>query len=197
MVRQPWRLAIADILKVQLLLGARVGEVAGMTGAEVNRGKWLWTLPALRSKNGKQRVTPLVGCARAIVEARLEAAGDGLLFPSETGAPLTSNSVGTALYNRRHRMPIPPFTSHDLRRTAASMMLELGIPLDVIGAIVGHGSEDDRKLAHAESGTISNQILIERKTRALEKWDARLQAIIANEPQTNVVLFQVGQTPRG
>ena len=113
-----------------------------MEGSEVDCGKWLWTLPALRSKNGKQRVTPLVGHARAIVASRLDVAKDGLLFLSERGEPLTSNSVGTALYNRRDKLPIALVRSHDLRRTAASMMHAMGIARDTIGAIVGHGSDD-------------------------------------------------------
>ena len=72
--------AVCDALRVQLFVGARISEIIGMTGKEIDCVKWLWTLPAARSKNGKQRVTPLVGHARAIIEARLDAAGDELLF---------------------------------------------------------------------------------------------------------------------
>ena len=134
----------ADALRVQLLIGARISEVVGMTAEEVDRDKWIWTLPASRSKNKRTRTTPLIGLARAIVTARIEAAGDGPLFPSATGAPLTASCIGTALNTRRSKLPIAAFTSHDLRRTAASMMDSIGISRDVIGAIVGHGSGDDK-----------------------------------------------------
>jgi integrase len=183
--------AVADILKMQLLVGARVGEVAGMLAAEVDRGKWLWTLPASRSKNGKQRVTPLVGHARAIIASRLDNARDGLLFRSERGEPLTSNSVGTALYNRRRQMPIPVFKSHDLRRTAASTMLELGCSRDAIGAILGHDGGGDKSSRILTRHYLWSELIV-LKTRALEKWDRDLRAIISGVPAGNVVRLSNG-----
>jgi integrase len=49
---------IADILKLQLCLGARVGEVCGMMAEELQRDDadhLLWFLPATRSKNGSSQ----------------------------------------------------------------------------------------------------------------------------------------------
>jgi hypothetical protein len=51
----------ADVLKLQLSLGARVGEICGMTADELKHngaGLLLWSLPATRSKNGSGRITP-------------------------------------------------------------------------------------------------------------------------------------------
>lgn len=183
--------SVCDALRVQLFVGARIGEVVGMTGGEVDRGKWLWTLPASRSKNGKKRVTPLVGQARAIVEARLNEADDGLLFFGERGGTLTSAGIATALFTRRKRMPIPAFTSHDLRRTAVTTMLELGGSRDVIGAIIGHEGDGDRAARTLIKHYVKTD-LIARKKHALETWDAQLKAIIANELADNVV-----HLPRG
>ena len=53
---------VAAILKLQLCLGARVSEVAGMRADEYatdDKGRLLWTLPAERSKNKRPRVTPV------------------------------------------------------------------------------------------------------------------------------------------
>ena len=188
--------ATADALRVQLLIGARISEVIGMTAAEVDRGKWIWTLPASRSKSARTRTTPLVGLAREILAARIEAAGDEPLFPSTTGAPLTASSVGVALNARRSKLPIAAFTSHDLRRTAASMMDSIGVPRDVIGAIVGHSSEDGKNSRTLFRHYLKND-LIERKTTALKAWNECLKAVIENKPQDNVVQFQGGQSLRG
>ena len=145
-----FRLLLRDALRVQLADRRRIGEVGGMTTGEIDRDKWLWTLPAARSKNKKPRVTPLIGVARTIIEARIEAAEDDILFPSARGSALTSVSVGSALHRRRSDCRSRCSKSHDLRRTAASLMYELGIAKDIIGAIIGHGSdEDDRSCAHA------------------------------------------------
>ena len=180
--------AIADALRVQLLIGARIGEIGGMTSAEVDSDKWLWVLPAARSKSGRSRTTPLVGLARTIIADRM---GDGALFMSKNGTPLTASSVGAALYSRRSKSPIALFKTHDLRRTTASLMYENGIARDVIGAIVGHGSEDG-----AVSRTLIRHYLksdlIARKTSALEKWDARLGSIISGVQTGNVVHLHHG-----
>jgi Phage integrase family len=63
--------AVRDSLRIQLLTGCRISEVTGMTSEEIDRDKWLWVLPASRSKNKRSRTTPLIGLARAIVEARI------------------------------------------------------------------------------------------------------------------------------
>jgi integrase len=179
--------AVRDSLRIQLLTGCRIGEVTGMTTAEIDLDKGLWTLPGKRSKNKKPRRTPLVGLARTIIEARIADAIDGVLFPSAAGSSLTAVSVGTALLRRRDRLPIAMFKSHDLRRTAASMMFELGIAKDVIGAIVGHSGEDE-KSARVLIRHYLKSDLIERKRRALEIWDAHLKAIISGQvPVDNVV----------
>ena len=178
--------AVADALRVQLLIGARIGEIAGMLANEVDRSKWLWALPSARSKNEKSRLTPLVGLARTIIEVRIEAVGDGPLFRSETGGVLTAAAVGNALLVRRNRLPIALFKTHDLRRTAASAMYENGIPRDVIGAIVGHGSDDDKGSRTLIRHYLKSD-LIERKTHALEAWDERLRTIISGASVDNVV----------
>ena len=133
-------LEAADILKLELLTGARCGEVAGLRAEEIDRQKWTWTLPPSRSKNGRQRVTPIVGLAREILERRLAGIEKGPLFLLEKGVVVTSAHIGHYLLTRRSTLPIAVFTSHDLRRTFATMLAEMGIALDLVAAIVGHAS---------------------------------------------------------
>jgi integrase len=173
-----------DVLRLELALGARCGELAGMVAEEIDTTKWLWTLPAARSKNGKARVTPLVGIARAILAARIDGVKRGLLFPTETGKPSTSSHIGQMLLHRKGRLPIAAFTSHDLRRSAATMMVELGISLDLVAAVVGHeaGGRDTRTLVRHYVRTD----LIERKRTALETWDRHLLAIVEGKTDSSV-----------
>src|SRR4029077_1585250 len=83
-------LEAADIMKLELLIGARCGEISGLRAEEIDRQKWIWTLPPSRSKNGRQRVTPLVGVTREIVEQRLSSIERGPLFVIENGSVVTS-----------------------------------------------------------------------------------------------------------
>ena len=94
-------LEAADILKLELLLGARCGEISGLRAEEIDRQKWIWTLPPSRSKNGRQRVTPVVGLAREMLEQRLSVVEKGPLFMLENGTVLTSSHVGRFLLTRR------------------------------------------------------------------------------------------------
>jgi integrase len=171
---------ISAILKLQLCIGARVGELCGMTAEELERdgasALLLWNLPAARSKNGSSRTTPIAGLALEIIEPRLN---DGRLFSSLSGTTPRANIVGSAIIARRDRMPIAPFTSHDLRRTVATEMAKLGLPLEVVAAVLGQ-----------ESGGAETRVLrkhyvhspfVDRKTTALGGWDRRLREILAGE----------------
>jgi integrase len=175
-----------DSLRLQLCLGARIGEVAGIHAEEINRENWTWTLPAHRSKNKKPRGTPLVGIARSILEARLKQTGSGPLFVNATGAVLRSNDVGAAIITRRKKIPIQHFVSHDLRRTVATQLAELGTPFDLIGAILGHetGNANVRVLSRHYLRTD----LIDRKRNAMIVWDDRLSDIIAGRATGNTIV---------
>jgi integrase len=175
----------ADILKLELLTGARCGEVSGLRAEEIDREKWIWTLPAARSKNGRQRVTPIVGAAREILEPRVSAVEKGPLFVIENGSVMTSAHIGHYLLTRGTRLPIAKFTSHDLRRTFATMLAEMGVALDLVAAIVGHesGGKNTRTLVRHYVRTD----LLVRKVHALCAWDERLKAIIGGEEIKKVV----------
>jgi integrase len=180
----------ADILKLELLTGARCGEISGVCAEEIDREKWIWTLPAARSKNGRQRVTPIVGAAREILGPRLSAFEKGPLFVIEMGAVITSAHIGHYLLTRGARLPIAKFTSHDLRRTFATMLAEMGVALDLVAAIVGHesGGKDTRTLVRHYVRTD----LLERKAHALGAWDHRPKSIVSGEKAAKLVRLARG-----
>jgi integrase len=168
-----------DVLKLQLLLGARCGEIGGMQAEEIDTTTWLWTLPPRRSKNNRARVTPLVGHAREIISRRISMAPEGSLFVTGTGSTITSSSVGAFLLNRGNQLPIEKFTTHDLRRTVATQLVEMGIPLEVVAAVVGHeaGGRDTRTLVRHYVRTS----LVERKASVLTGWDRLLGEILSGQ----------------
>jgi integrase len=174
-----------DALRFQLATGARIGEVGGITGQEIDQEAWTWALPADRSKNGRSRVTPVVGFAREIAEARIKAISDVPLFLADGGGPLTSNCVSSMIVKRRKQIPIAHFTSHDLRRTVATGLVDLGFSFDVVAAVLGHeaGSKDVRTLIRH----YVRSDLVDRKKLALEAWDRRLRQILRGEtPPANI-----------
>ena len=169
----------AAIMKLQLLTGARCGEISGICAEEIDRHEWIWTLPDARSKNKRPRLTPLTGVARQIIEARLATVQAGSLFAAATGVPLSAAHIGHYLLARRRRLPIGKFTTHDLRRTVATALVEMGIPLELVAAVIGHdaGNRKTRTLVRHYVRTD----LLERKTHVLRSWDNKLQEIVAGE----------------
>lgn len=174
----------SDVLRLQLCIGARCGEVAGMRAEEFDRRQWLWTLPGERSKNGKPRVTPILGIAREILAPRLGRQITGPLFLSERRMGLRSANLATTLVKRRHEFPIEHFTTHDLRRTVATMMVDLDVPIEIVGAIVGHQST---------SGEVKTLVrhyvrtdFLPQKAAALSRWDQELTSILAGDEARSV-----------
>jgi integrase len=181
----PIREDAADVLRVQLALGARVSEVGSAHAEEFDIDNWIWTLPAARSKNKKPRVTPIVGIAREIIAARIATRKAGPLFITQNGLPIGSMHMCITL--RDNRPPIPNFVTHDLRRTCATQMAEtLGIALDTIARVLGHtagGSSTRILTAHYVSAEF-----IDQKRTALLAWDAQLRSIISGEePASNIL----------
>jgi len=182
---------VVKALRLQLCLGARIGEVAGMMAEELHAdgARLIWTLPASRSKNKAARSTPLVGLAREVVEEALKVRKTGpLIRKALSGRALTSIDVGSALKVRT--LPCAHFASHDLRRTVVSMMDEMGIPLDTIATTIGHqrGSRAERTLVRH----YAKARLDDRVEAALMAWDVRLRDIVAGrdeEQPDNVVQF--------
>jgi integrase len=178
---------VSDILKLQLCLGARVSEIAGMRASEFtkdDKGRLLWTLPEERAKNERARVTPILGLALDILSTR---ASEDVLFPSETGNPHYSGSVGQQLRARWDRLPIDRFRTHDLRRSVATMMVaQLKLPLELVAMVVGHtagGSQTQTLVRH-----YVHDDFVDRKAHALVAWDRRLRAILAGEDGKVVAL---------
>lgn len=160
---------ISCILRLQLLTGARCGEVSGMRAEEVDQENWIWTLPAERSKNKRSRSTPLLGECRAILESRLAEVTRGPLFVTESGRAMQSVNVGQYLCYRKNKLPIAKFTTHDLRRTVATALVEMGFSLDIVAAVIGHeaGGRNTRTLVRHYVRTD----LVARKITVLSAWD--------------------------
>jgi integrase len=177
--------SIVDIARLEICTGARSGEIAGMRVKEFDRRgeTWLWTLPSERAKNTKERATPIVGMAREIIARRLADADDSL-FLSSTGVEISSNLLATHLYQRQNRFPIAHFTSHDLRRTVASQMAAMDIPLETIALTVGHA------IVEKATRTLIRHYIVDemlpRKKHALEAWDQRLRLILVGASDSNV-----------
>ena len=171
------------LLKLLLVTGQRVSEVAGMARSELHLDKAEWHLPGERTKNGLYHIVPLGPLAIHLIEKALKhSEGSPLVLPSPTtGAQIMKGAPAYAIRRNRELFGFdPPFTPHDLRRTLGSGLGELGFPRLV----------QDKVLNHADSsiGSIYDRYAYGKEKReALEAWADYLQEIVFDRPRAVVV----------
>lgn len=95
------------------------------------------------TKSGKERVLPLAGGARCVLEemyAERAPSPDDLVFTSHKGQ-LTPSGLSHTFLKFRRKAKLPDGISvHSLRHTYATWMAERGVPVGVIKELMGHSS---------------------------------------------------------
>jgi integrase len=128
----------AAALRLMLLTLARRGEVESAKWRDVNLITSTWTIP--ETKNGQPHVVPLSLQAIELLHGRRSAEPhrDALVFATRSGALLSNwDSVTKRIHAKTgtsgwHR--------HDLRRTGATMLGEMGELPDIVEAALNHVS---------------------------------------------------------
>lgn len=92
----------------------------------------------------------------------------GLLFTSETGAPFSRSHAHYFLKKLLRAAGLPNIRFHDLRHTAATLMLADGVPLVTVSKILGHSSV-------AITANVYAHALDESKASAVASLSAKLQ----------------------
>ncbi|MEO6745730.1 MAG: tyrosine-type recombinase/integrase [Caldimonas sp.] len=142
---------VADALELVLRTALRSGEVCAMqVGDFEEREGVLWLhIPGERMKEGRAHLVPLIGRARTIVEDRIRGA-KCFLFPARDGETSIAQKVlGVEVYAHSGRSearayvgnrtcPVNDWAPHDLRRTARTLLAELGCPFEVAELILAH-----------------------------------------------------------
>ncbi len=179
-------------LKLTLITGQRPGEVIGMTWDEIE-GEW-WTIDGSRVKNGRTHRVYLSSLARELIGI----AGEGVVFgsPKEKSKAggyqhIHVNAMSKAVRLafrpiKKDHVPVftmPRFTPHDLRRTAATYIAEIGYTDFMVGKILNHFEKTVTK-------TYNRYQYDKEKQQALEAWSRKLLAILENRNANNVVVLR-------
>ncbi len=169
---------MADIVWLLLLTGQRSGEVAGMRRSEVDIDAATWTIPKERTKNAKEHSVPLSPPALAIVKMAYDKTDadepDAPLF-TRTGEPIESNAVAQAV-RLKLQGEGPRFTPHDLRRTAATGMADLGVAPHIVEAALNHVSGFRAGVA----GVYNRARYDPEKRDAVERWGEHVGRLTKN-----------------
>ena len=147
----------ADALLCMIYTGARKSNVLQMRIEEIAIVNQVptWTVPRVKSKNGKDMFIPFNQFAWEIVQARIGKRTDGLVFVYRNHG---LQEVRKTFARACAMAGIQDCHIHDLRRTLGSWMLMRGIPIEVISKTLGHSSIQitEQVYAHLLSSTIAD-----------------------------------------
>ncbi len=152
-----WALAVGSGLRLGELLGLRWQDVDLEAGQLVVRRAMAraaddgWTLAEPKTARSRRTVMLPAIAREALLRRRedqaaeREAAGtawqdvDGLLFTDAAGRPMRPPDVSDEWRRTRRRVGLT-VRLHDLRHTAATLMLGAGVPLKVVSDALGHST---------------------------------------------------------
>jgi integrase len=140
---------------------------------EVAEARWdelqdsMWTIPAARYKTKRPNVVPLPEAASVIV-AGLPQLGD-LLFTTSGTTPFSGFSKAKAHLDEASG--VSNWRLHDIRRTARTLMVRIGIRPDIAERVLGH-------VIPGVAGVYDRYDYLEEKRQALEGLAGELDAIV-------------------
>ncbi|MCH7643411.1 MAG: site-specific integrase [Myxococcales bacterium] len=162
---------VCAALRLLILTGARKGEIRNLEWSEVDLK--VAVLRLHDSKTGPKVIR--LGAAAVEILAGLERKHTVMVFPGTNGTkPI---EISDAWRRVRARAGLAGVRLHDLRHCFASVGINGGVNLEVIGALLGHTrSETTRRYAHLSDDPIRE---------ASERIDGTIAAALAGNPLTN------------
>ena len=129
----------AGIIRICMLTGARVGEVRQARFEQFNLELGIWSKPAATTKQRKVHRVPISEDVAAIVRQRqlLVPNSNPWLFPGDVpGQPV--KEIRRFWLRVQKEAGIEDARVHDLRHTFASLLVNGGASLEMIGKLLGH-----------------------------------------------------------
>jgi integrase len=183
----------AALYRLAINLGLREGELLGLTWnaidfktmtirvyQQLQRVDGTFLLQTTKTKAGERTLRlddDLLGILRAHQKNQAEerrVCGPAwkdrldLVFVSETGAPIHVSCLRAHFKQSLRRAGLPSMRFHDLRHTAATLMLADGVPIVTVSKILGHSSA-------AVTATIYAHALDSSKASAIGALSQRLR----------------------
>jgi integrase len=160
------------IVRMMILTGCRRNEIGGMRWSEIAPDKSTWTLPAVRSKNKRPLTLPVLPMMRDILDTVPQMAGRDQLFGQRSEKGFAGWDKGKQSIDEGSG--VTGWRRHDLRRTVATRMADIGVQPHIIEAVLGHYSGHRAGVAG-----VYNRSPYEREIKAaLAMWHDNLRTII-------------------
>lgn len=193
--------AFRDLVRLLLLTGQRLREVAQMSWAEVDMAKGQWIIPAERTKNKHAHLVPLASQAAAILDAIepdlkkrkgyiLSTDGKNAIAGFSKAKSSLDSEMALVAKNRSRdgiqAVETGHWVYHDLRRTFATGCQAKGVPLNHTEAVLNHRSGTRGGIA----GVYHLHEYEHEKKLALDMWSNHVKDIIST---TSAILDTPGE----
>jgi len=159
------------LLKILLLTGARLNEIARLEETELLDD--VIRLPGSRTKNALPHDVPLSSLAKDILAGVARIPNCKYVFSTNGRTPVSGFSKAKRRID--DLLSIEPWRFHDLRRTAATGMAEIGIAPHIVEATLNHISGGKASVA----GVYNLAQYAAEKRASLEKWANHVQRIVS------------------
>jgi integrase len=169
------------IVKLLMLTGQRRDEIADLQRTEIVDG--VLALPAERTKNSRAHDVPLSTQALAVLGDHPERVGREYIFGDGEGG---FSGFSKAKERLDDACGVAGWTLHDLRRTMATRMADLGVQPHVIEAILNHVSGHKAGVA----GVYNRSTYAAEKRAALDLWGTHVQMLLARLEGANVTALR-------
>ncbi len=143
------------------------------------------TIPGAKAKNRKEHLVPLSSLAVEIL-AGVPALDERYVWSTRPGTRISGFSKAKA---RAARLAgVTDWRLHDLRRTAATRLAELGVPHPVVSKLLNHSPRG----VMGVTSIYNRYEYLEERRAALEHWARRIRDIVRPPPANLVELRAAG-----
>ncbi|MGE0306405.1 MAG: tyrosine-type recombinase/integrase [Acidimicrobiia bacterium] len=154
-VRTLWRALesepYGDMFRLQMVTGLRPAEVAGLCWDSVDLERGLlvvrrsvrlrhgvpYLADGLKTASSFRTIAP-PRAALEVLEALHHGSMSGLCFRSSSGGPIDPANARRALARITVRAGLPRLSPNELRHTAASVLIDQGVPVELVADLLGH-----------------------------------------------------------
>jgi integrase len=166
------------ILKLLILTGQRREEIGALRWSEIDVDRRLISLPGERTKNHREHQVPLSDGAVAVIGQCPRRKDRELVFGDGEGPfsgwSKAKISLDKAISTKARIHRSRAWRLHDVRRTVATRMGDLGVQPHVIEAVLNHVSGTKAGVA----GIYNRAIYAAEKADALARWADHVASIV-------------------
>lgn len=175
------------LIRLLLLTGQRLREVADMSWGEIDLDKALWTIPKARMKGDRAHAVPLAPEALALLKSLPRFTG-GFVFTTTDGKK-SVDGFSKAKVRIDNLSGVKGWVFHDLRRTVRTHFSALPVQ-DMVRELV---------IAHARPGlhkVYDQYSYLKEKRKCLSLWEQQLRSILAPPPPADVADIEAERARR-